>query len=72
MRQARAEQVALVVDEHLRLVLEAAKRSRVNDTVAVALEIGASLRRRLDMPTPAGTLRICGVGRENAINRAQR
>ena len=32
-----AKQVALVIDEYLCLVLEAAKRGRMDDTVAVAL-----------------------------------
>ena len=41
MRQARAKQVAFVVDEDLRLVFEPAKRGRVNDAVAVALELAA-------------------------------
>ena len=36
--QARAEMVALVVDEHLRLVGEAAEGGGMDDAVAVALE----------------------------------
>ena len=37
----RAEMVALVAHEHLRLVLEAAERGAVHDPVAVALERAA-------------------------------
>ena len=44
MREPRAEQVAFVVQEHLRLVDQPAKRRGVHDAVAVALELGA--RRR--------------------------
>ena len=46
VRQARAEQVALVVDEDLGLVDEAAERGAVHDAVAVAL-VFAAWRRRL-------------------------
>ncbi len=45
--EAGAEMVALVVDEHLGLVGEAAKGGRMDDAVAVALEFGAGRRRRL-------------------------
>ena len=45
--EAGAEMVALVMDEHLRLVGEAAERGRMDDAVAVALEFGAGRRRRL-------------------------
>ena len=38
VRQARAEMVALVVDEDLRLVLQPAKGVGMDDAVAVALE----------------------------------
>ena len=47
MGQARAEMVALVIDEHLGLVGEAAEGGRVDDAVAVALEVVAGRRRRL-------------------------
>jgi hypothetical protein len=49
VRQPGAEQVALVVDEDLRLVLEPAERGAVDDAVAVALEVAARRRRRLGM-----------------------
>ena len=39
--------VALVIDEHLGLVGEAAEGGRMDDPVAVALELGPRRRRRL-------------------------
>ena len=39
--QTSAKQIAFVIDEHLCLVLETAKRCRVNDPIAIALEFGA-------------------------------
>ena len=53
MRQPRAEQVAFVVEEHLRLVDQAAERGGVHDAVAVALELGARGRRRLRVAAAA-------------------
>jgi hypothetical protein len=41
VRQAGAEQIALVVDEDLRLVFKPAKSRRMHDPVAVALELAA-------------------------------
>ena len=39
--QARAEQVAFVIHENLRLVFKPTERGGVNDPIAVALELGA-------------------------------
>ena len=50
--EAGAEMVALVMDEHLRLVGEAAEGGRMDDAVAVALEFGAGRRRRLGVEAP--------------------
>ena len=50
--EAGAEMIALVVDEDLRLVGQAAKGGRVNDPVAVALELGARRGRRLGDEAP--------------------
>ena len=47
MREPRAKQIALVVQEHLGLVDQPAKRRRVHDTIAVALVIGTRGRGRL-------------------------
>ena len=60
--EAGAEMVALVVDEHLRLVGEAAEGGRMDDAVAVALEAvrvgdGGSATRR-----PRERAGIGGVG----------
>ncbi len=63
MGQTRAEVIALVVDEDLRLVREAAKRGRMDDPVAVALEIAAGRRGRLGVQAPARAGGIGGVGR---------
>ena len=51
VREARAEQIALVIHEHLRLVFEPAKRGAVDDAVAVALEFGARRLRWFGMLT---------------------
>ena len=63
MGQPGAEMVALVVDENLRLVGEAAKSGRMDDAVAVALEVVARRRRRLGVEAAAGAGGIGGVGR---------
>ena len=47
MGEAGAEMIALVIDEHLGLVGEAAEGGRMDDAVAVALEFGPRRRRRL-------------------------
>ena len=49
-----AIQVAFVIHEHLGLVDQAAKRIRMDDAVAIALELGAKSRRRLGK-APAAT-----------------
>ena len=53
VREPRAEQVAFVVQEHLRLVDQPAERGGMDDAVAVALELGAGRRRRLGMAAAA-------------------
>ena len=50
--------IALVMDEDLGLVGEAAEGGRVDDPVAVALELGARRRRRLGDQAP----RRCAAG----------
>ncbi len=45
MREPRAKQVALVIDEHLRLVFEPAKCGGMHDAITIALEFGARGRR---------------------------
>ena len=54
MRQARAEQIALVVDENLRLVNQAPKRRRMHDSVPVTLKLIAQWVRRLGVAPPVG------------------
>ena len=62
MREPRAEQVALVVDEDLRLVDQAPERRGVDDTVAVALVLVARRRRRFGDAAPARAARVAGPG----------
>ena len=66
MRQARAVVVALVVDEDLGLVFEAAKGGGMHDTVAVALERRAHRMRRLGETPSAAHPRQHRVRRERA------
>ena len=71
MGEARAVMVALVVDEHLRLVGEAAERGGMDDAVAIATEIAARGARRLRMePAPARRgIRGIGCTRATAAHR---
>ncbi len=60
--QPRAVMIALVIDEDLGLVVEAAERGRMEDTVAVARVWRAGRARRLgDKPAAAFPL-VDGVG----------
>ena len=61
--EAGAEMVALVIDEHLGLVGEAAEGGRMDDAVAVALEFGAGRRRRLGDEAAGRARRVGRVGR---------
>ena len=64
VRQARAIQVALVIDEHLGLVDEPPECGGVDDTVPVALVLPPVPCLRLGV-TPALRPRLrCGIGRE--------
>ena len=56
--QAGAEMIALVIDENLGLVREAAEGGRMDDAVAVALEFRARRRRRLGDEAPGRTRRV--------------
>jgi hypothetical protein len=58
--------VALVIDEHLGLVGEAAEGGRVDDAVAVALEVVAGWRRRLGVEAAQRAGGIGGVRRPSA------
>jgi hypothetical protein len=55
--------VALVEQEDLRLVLQAAERGGVNDAVAIALEDAAPVAGRLLVEPPARLGRIGSVRR---------
>ncbi len=54
--------IALVIDEDLGLVGEAAECGRVDDAVAVALELGAGRRRRLGDQAPRHEGRVRRIG----------
>ena len=64
MGQPRAVEVALVVDEHLGLVLQLAERGRMDDAVAVALERRARRRLRLRMQPPPRRAGMHGIRRQ--------
>src|SRR5208282_441060 len=57
MREPGSIEVALVIDEDLGLVNQAAECSAVHDAIAVALIFGAVRRRRLRV-APAARLRV--------------
>ena len=61
VRQPRAVMVALVIDEHLRLMDEPAERGRMHDAVAVALIDGARGAWRLLMEPAAALPGVHGV-----------
>jgi len=54
MGEAGPEEIALVIDEDLRLVLEPAERGAVDDSIAVALEVGTARQS-----SPASAPRGC-------------
>jgi hypothetical protein len=64
MGQPSSVQVALVVDEDLGLVNQAAKCGGMYDAIAVALILGAVFGFRFGMAAAAGMLRVSGIGCE--------
>ena len=58
MGYPRAEQVTLVIDEHLGLVGQPAEGIGMNDAIAVALKLAAVLRRWFGITAAA---RVCIV-----------
>ena len=58
---ARAIQVAFVVDEHLRLVDQAAESAGMHDAIAIALVFAAVLGRRLGMPAARELCSSCAA-----------
>ncbi len=67
VREARAEVVALGVDEYLRLQPQPAERLRVDDAVAVALERRPQAALLLGQIAPAGVVRAHRERREPAL-----
>ena len=68
--QARAEMVALVEHEDLRLVLQAPERRRVDDPVAIPLELAARRRARFVHQPSAAARRVCCVRGAPALETA--
>jgi hypothetical protein len=62
MREPRPVVIALMIDEHLGLVLEAAKSGAVNDAVAVALEARPRPALWLGVQPAATLLRSACIG----------
>ena len=60
--QAGAKMIAAVIDENLGLMREAAEGGRMDDPVAVSLELRARRRRRLRDEAAGRTPRVGGVG----------
>ena len=69
VRQAGSEEVAFVVDEYLGLVFKSAKRGRVDDPVAIALEFAATRGRGFRELPATGYLGMRCVNRQ--IRHAQ-
>jgi hypothetical protein len=67
VREAGAEMIAAMIDEHLGLVGEAAEGGRMNDAVAVALEFGAGRRGRLGDEARGRARGIGGIGRSSRL-----
>ena len=69
---ARAVVIAVRVDEHLRLALETPEGLRVDDAVAVALELRANAARLLGKLTATRVERADGEGRQPLVARPYR
>jgi hypothetical protein len=64
VRQARAKQVTLVIDEDLGFVFETAEGGRMNDAIPVALKLRAADRRSFTFAPSARVLRADRVDGE--------
>ena len=69
VRQARAEQVSLVIEENLGLVFEAAEGRGMDDAVAVALELAARGVRRLGKATSLSLRRMGRIGGQEVFGQ---
>jgi hypothetical protein len=61
MGQPGAEVIALMIDEHLGLILEAPERGAVHDPIAIALEGAAQAAGGLGMAPAATVVRVAGI-----------
>ena len=64
VREARAKQVALVVEEHLRFVHQPAKSGGMDNAITVALELGAGRCGQFMKPPPT---RLCRVASRHTM-----
>ncbi len=71
MRQARAVVIAVLSNEHLRLVLQSPEGRRVDDPVAVTLEFGARRARPLFIEPASRCPRVRRVGGLFSITETQ-
>jgi len=71
VRQTVAEVVGVASRENLRFRLETAKCARVNDAVAIALEVVSIGMWRLRMSAPARLLDVHGVISEHGASLAE-
>ncbi len=69
MGDARAIQIAFVIDEHLRLVDQPAEGVRVDDAVAVALELAAVLAAAARESGGRGTRSSCAAKGASVVVR---
>lgn len=69
--QTIAKVIGIAAGENLSLIFEAAKGSRVNDAVAVALKIVAIGMRRFRETAPAGVLYLNRVAGQHARSLAE-
>src|SRR5215468_6047267 len=70
MGQPGPVMIALVIDEYLRLMGQPAKRSGVNDAIAVALKHRPHRMFRFRMEASACLLRLRRIGRERSDHRS--
>jgi hypothetical protein len=67
VRDARAIQIALVIDEHLRLVNQPPEGARMDDAIAIALVLGAKAWRSFLVNSTPGMLGSRRVRRQRAV-----
>src|SRR5438094_6097582 len=69
MRQARSQMITGPIEENLRLILQPAKRARVNDPCAIALKFSAIGVARLGVLPPTRVAGFLSKRREHVALR---